>query len=56
MKTLEALKGLNRALVVGRELTKLHETIYRGTAAEVMRQIEATSSKGEFVIVVAARP
>ena len=53
MKTLEALKELGRSLVVGRELTKLHETIYRGLPAEVMQQIEATSSKGEFVIVIA---
>lgn len=55
MKTLEALKELGRPLVVGRELTKLHETIYRGLAEEVMRQIEATSSKGEFVIVIAPK-
>ncbi len=53
MKTLEALKELGRSLVVGRELTKMHETIYRGLPAEVMQQIEATSSKGEFVIVIA---
>lgn len=52
-KTLEALKELDRELVVCRELTKLHETIYRGSAEEVMKQILATSSKGEFVIVIA---
>ncbi|MDQ5952570.1 MAG: rRNA (cytidine1402-2-O)-methyltransferase [Patescibacteria group bacterium] len=52
-KTLEALKGLGRQLIVCRELTKLHETIYRGSAEEVMQQIQATSSKGEFVIVIA---
>lgn len=55
MKTLEALKELGRSLVVCRELTKLHETTYRGSADEVMKQIEATSSKGEFVIVIAAK-
>lgn len=54
MKTLEALKELGRPLVVCRELTKLHETVYRGSADEVMKQLEATSSKGEFVIVIAA--
>lgn len=53
MKTLEALKELGRPLVVGRELTKMHETIYRGLSEDVMKQIEATSSKGEFVIVIA---
>ncbi len=54
-KTLRALEGeglKGRPLVVCRELTKLHETIYRGTAAEIMDAIKATSAKGEFVIVV----
>lgn len=55
IKTLESLKELGRPLVVCRELTKLHETIYRGTAEKVMKQIEATSSKGEFVIVIASK-
>lgn len=41
-----------RLLVVARELTKMHETIYRGTAAEVTEQLESTSIKGEFVIVL----
>ena len=42
--------------VVGRELTKKFETIYRGTLPEVAKQIESDkvggSIKGEFVIVV----
>lgn len=42
-----------RHLVVCRELTKLHETIYRGTAGEVMEALGSTSIKGEFVIVLA---
>jgi 16S rRNA (cytidine1402-2'-O)-methyltransferase len=41
-----------RLVFVGRELTKLHETLYRGTAAEVERAIKETSTKGEFVIIV----
>ncbi len=52
MKTLEALKEFDRELVVGRELTKLHETIYRGKAVEIMQELEKSSSKGEFVIVI----
>lgn len=52
-KTLEALTALNRSLCVCRELTKMHETIYRGTAKEVLGQLAKTSTKGEFVIVVA---
>jgi 16S rRNA (cytidine1402-2'-O)-methyltransferase len=42
----------DRPLVVARELTKMHETIYRGTAKEIVEQLASTSSKGEFVIVL----
>lgn len=50
-KTLAELpKG--RPLVLCRELTKLHETIYRGISDEVAAQLDATSTKGEFVIVL----
>ncbi len=45
----------NRQLAVGRELTKMFETVYRGTAAEVMAALEMTSTKGEFVIVIAPK-
>ncbi len=51
-KTLEAMKGLNRKLIVCRELTKIHETIYRGTAESILADLEKTSTRGEFVIVV----
>lgn len=51
-KTLQSLAALNRPLVVCRELTKLHETIYRGSAEEILAQLHATSMKGEFVIVI----
>ena len=51
MAALEELK--ERPLVVCRELTKLHETIYRGTAAQVTARLKETSIRGEFVIVVA---
>jgi 16S rRNA (cytidine1402-2'-O)-methyltransferase len=44
-----------RKMVIGRELTKLHETIYRGTATSVTEQLESTSIKGEFVIVLSSK-
>ena len=34
-----------------RELTKLHEEVFRGTAAEALRHFEAP--RGEFVLVLA---
>jgi 16S rRNA (cytidine1402-2'-O)-methyltransferase len=54
-KTLDEIgkRTPNRRLVVCRELTKLHETTYRGTAAEVTEALKSTSIKGEFVIVLA---
>lgn len=52
-KTLEALARLDRKLCVCRELTKMHETMYRGTAKEILDQLAKTSTKGEFVIVIA---
>ncbi len=51
-KTLEQLAPLKRSLIVFRELTKIHETIYRGTAESILTDLERTSSRGEFVIVV----
>lgn len=55
LKTLEEIgkRAPDRHLIVCRELTKLHETIYRGTAGEVLAAIAASSAKGEFVIVLA---
>jgi 16S rRNA (cytidine1402-2'-O)-methyltransferase len=52
MKTLEQLAPLGRSLIVCRELTKLHETIYRGNAETIIKQLEETSTRGEFVIIV----
>jgi len=54
-KALEELIELapTRKLCVSRELTKLHETTYRGTPAEVKTALEKGSAKGEYVIVIA---
>lgn len=45
----------SRKIVVCRELTKLHETIYRGTAMEVTQALKTSSIKGEFVIVISPK-
>ena len=52
-KTLEEIhkRTPDRLLVVCRELTKMYETIYRGSAQEVTVKLQATSYKGEFVLV-----
>lgn len=55
LKTLDEIgkRTPSRHLIVCRELTKLHETIYRGTATDVTEALGSTSIKGEFVIVFA---
>ena len=49
--------GPARRAVIGRELTKLHETFYQGTLAEVGASLEADPGgrKGELTVVVAGR-
>jgi len=50
--------GATREVVVARELTKLHETIYRGPVAQLAATLaeDPFGSTGEFVIVVAPAP
>lgn len=57
LKTLEQLKEYisdDRKVVVGRELTKKFETIYRGNILSVLEQV-SEMPKGEFVVIVSAR-
>lgn len=45
--------GEDRAVVVGRELTKLHEEVFRGTAKEALEHFRGENkARGEFVIAV----
>lgn len=55
--TLVAIAELDpeRRLALCRELTKLHEEVLRGTAAEVADALGETDPKGEVVLVVAGR-
>jgi 16S rRNA (cytidine1402-2'-O)-methyltransferase len=42
-----------REIAVARELTKIHEEVLRGTAAEVLAKLRARDSiRGEFVILI----
>lgn len=56
-KTLQDLDRVApaRKMMVARELTKMFETIYRGTAAEIDALIPDSETRGEFVIIVAAK-
>jgi 16S rRNA (cytidine1402-2'-O)-methyltransferase len=57
-RIVEALEDIvfvmrDRYIAVARELTKLHEEVLRGTAAEIARSLEARDAiRGEFVILI----
>lgn len=51
-KLLNELLGQDYQLVVGRELTKKFETVYRGTVEEVVSQLKPMEVKGEFVVII----
>jgi len=53
----EAL-GPGRRAALARELTKLHESIYRGTLAELAARAAASAefSRGEIVLIIAGAP
>jgi 16S rRNA (cytidine1402-2'-O)-methyltransferase len=54
LQSLVQVFGHERPAVATRELTKLHETVYRGTLAAVLEQIEgqASAGKGEYTLVI----
>jgi 16S rRNA (cytidine1402-2'-O)-methyltransferase len=55
---LAAAFGAERRAVVARELTKIHETIYRGTLAELAAQAneDANFHRGEITLVIGGAP
>lgn len=54
LKTLDEINKRfpERELVVCRELTKVYETIYRGTAEKVTEKLKTSSIRGEFVVMI----
>ncbi|HET6874961.1 MAG TPA: 16S rRNA (cytidine(1402)-2'-O)-methyltransferase [Acidimicrobiales bacterium] len=51
-----AVCGPDRSVVLARELTKMHEEVWRGTLDEAVSRVEAIEPRGEYVMVVAAAP
>ncbi len=45
-----------RRVAVARELTKIHEEVFRGTVSEALAHFEAAETKGEITLVVEGRP
>ena len=42
----------DRYIILGRELTKKFETIYRGKVSEVIIKLNEDKVKGEFVVII----
>ena len=53
---LEAACGGERRVAVGREMTKLHETIVRGTLADARAYYGNRTPRGEVTVVIAGAP
>ena len=59
LKTLKEITeyfGADRPVSLSRELTKLHEETFRGTAEEVLAHYEKHPPKGEIVLIVGGKP
>ena len=57
--TIEDLRqvcGPARGVALARELTKLHEEVWRGALAGAVEHLAATSPRGEYVVVLAGAP
>ena len=52
LKDLEEVCGPERRVAVGRELTKVHESVVRGTLAEASRYYEDSAPRGEVTVVL----
>ena len=48
--------GEERLVSVARELTKVHEDVFRGTLAEALRYYERTPPRGEVTVVIESWP
>ena len=53
----DMLKALgDRKIVLVRELTKMHESVFRGTVSEALSELEETPPRGEYVLIVEGAP
>jgi 16S rRNA (cytidine1402-2'-O)-methyltransferase len=48
--------GSDRPVSIARELTKLHEEVWRGTLADAARHVTDVTPRGEYVVVVGGAP
>lgn len=55
LKEMTEFLAEDRQICVAREISKIHETFHRGTAAELLPYFEENAPKGEIVIVISAK-
>lgn len=58
LKTLQFLKNMidgTRPIFVAREITKLHEQLYRGTLDELLAKLPNENPKGEVVVIISCK-
>jgi 16S rRNA (cytidine1402-2'-O)-methyltransferase len=55
-KDLAVACGGQRRVAVARELTKLYESVWRGTLDEAVTHLDTTAPRGEYVIVLEGAP
>jgi 16S rRNA (cytidine1402-2'-O)-methyltransferase len=53
---LASVCGEGRPVVVARELTKLHEEVWRGTLGDATAWLDGVEPRGEYVVVLGPRP
>lgn len=51
LKDIEVILG-NRPIAIARELTKIHEEVFRGYTLEAIQKFEREKPRGEFVIII----
>lgn len=58
LQDLQTVLGVEKEIVVARELTKTFETFLRGSISDVLSQVEADNNqqKGEFVLMIRGAP
>lgn len=56
LQQISELAGPDRPIAVARELTKMHEEVLRGAAAEVLERWSRGAQKGEVVVVIGPCP
>lgn len=55
LEDLANIVGPDRNLIVGRELTKIHEEFLRGTVSEMISHFTKVKPRGEFVVIIPKR-